>query len=212
MINRGFSVRRQPTCAFCFLLIWPGLQYRTGTACVARLHAKARAGSSSLYGLTSPEPEVIHTYVVQQTVFFGANDACLPGSHTDQHVPLEFFKQNLIDILKHSSVIAQKPRLILVTPPPVNEYQLEEWGLREGITKPVRTAEYTKRYADATREIGDELGVTVLDIWSIFMKMTGWQDGEPLVGSKKVARSEILENLLVDGMLEKNKRCQISNS
>ena len=141
-------------------------------------------------------------------MFFGANDACLPGGHTGQHVPLEYFKQNLINIMKHSSVIAQKPRLILVTPPPVNEYQLEEWGLREGVTDTVRTAEYTKRYADATREIGDELGVVVLDIWSIFMKMTGWQDGEPLVGSKKVARSQVLDNLLVDGTFDVNLRCQ----
>lgn len=39
----------------------------------------------------------------------------------------------------------------------------------------------------------------VLDVWSIFMEKAGWKEGEPLVGSKKIARSEILEKLLNDG-------------
>ena len=137
---------------------------------------------------------------MRQVIFFGANDACLPGSPTGQHVPLDVFKQNLVDIVRHPRVIAQKPRVILITPPPVNEYKLEESDLVQGLTDPRRTAENTKRYADATREVGAELGVAVLDIWSIFMAMTGWKEGEPLVGSKKVARSEILEKLLADGM------------
>ena len=135
----------------------------------------------------------------RQAVFFGANDACLPGSSTDQHVPLELFKQNLIDIIRHSSVIVHRPRIILITPPPVNEFALEESDLLKGLTDPRRTAEHTKRYADATREVGIELDVVVLDIWSIFMAMTGWKEGETLVGSKKVGRSNVLDALLADG-------------
>lgn len=134
-----------------------------------------------------------------QVIFFGANDACLPGSSTNQHVPLERFKQNVVSIVKHPSVVAQKPRLILVTPPPVNEFALEESDLLKGLTDPRRTAEHTKKYADATRKVGGELGIVVLDIWSIFMAMTGWKEGDPLIGSKKVARSEVLEKLLADG-------------
>jgi len=137
-------------------------------------------------------------------VFFGANDACLPGSSTDQHVPLDQFKKNLKAIVNHSSVIAQKPRMILITPPPVNEYRLEESDLVKGLTDPRRTAEHTKKYADATREIGAELGVVVFDIWSLFMAKAGWNAGEPLVGSKKVPRSEILDKLLVDGQFLEN--------
>lgn len=115
-------------------------------------------------------------------------------------MPLEYFKENLVNIVNHRSVIVQKPRIILVTPPPVNEYKLEESDLMKGLTDPRRTAEHTRKYAVATREVGAELGVVVLDIWSIFMAMTGWKEGEPLVGSKKVARSEVLEQLLVDGI------------
>ncbi len=39
----------------------------------------------------------------------------------------------------------------------------------------------------------------MLDVWSIFMASAGWKEGEPLVGSKKVARNQILEKLLSDG-------------
>ena len=134
-----------------------------------------------------------------QAVFFGANDACLPGSETGQHVPLSEYKKNLRSILEHSSVIIQKPRLILLTPPPVNEYQMENAELQKGYSKPLRSAEHTKTYADACRSVGAELGVPVLDLWSIFMAKVGWKEGEPLIGSKKVARNGILEKLLNDG-------------
>ena len=134
-----------------------------------------------------------------QAIFFGANDACLPGSSTGQDVPLNDFKRYLTAIVQHPSVTAQNPRLILITPPPVNEYKLEESDLVMGLTDPRRTAEHTKKYADACREVGTQLGVAVLDIWSIMMAKTGWREGEPLVGSKKVARNEILEGLLIDG-------------
>ena len=136
-----------------------------------------------------------------QTVFFGANDACLPGSATGQHVPLNEYKKNLKDILKHPTVAAQNPRLILLTPPPVNEYQLEEADLVQESTDPLRSAAHTKKYADACRQVGADVGVTVLDVWSIVMAETGWKEGEALIGSKEVARNEVLDMLLVDGAL-----------
>lgn len=127
----------------------------------------------------------------------------MPGSATGQHVPLDQYTKNLKAILKHPSVVAQKPRLILLTPPPVNEYQLEEANLVWDNKDPRRSAEHTKKYADACRQVGAEVGVVVLDVWSIFMAKAGWKEGEPLKGSKKVARNEILEKLLSDGELLK---------
>ena len=125
----------------------------------------------------------------------------MPGSATGQHVPLNEYKKNLRDILEHSSVVSQKPRLILLTPPPVNEYQLDEDDLVKGYEDPRRSAEHTKEYADACRQVGVDVGVAVLDVWSIFMEKTGWKEGEPLIGSKKIARNAVLEKLLVDGEL-----------
>lgn len=57
-------------------------------------------------------------------LLFGANDACLPGSESGQHIPLETYKGNLRRIIQHPAVQIHQPHLILVTPPPVNEYAL----------------------------------------------------------------------------------------
>lgn len=63
-----------------------------------------------------------------------------------------------------------------------------------------RTAEHTKMYADACYEIGKELGVPVLDLWSVFMAEAGWREGEPLAGSIKIGKNNVLGELLEDGM------------
>ena len=76
---------------------------------------------------------------------------------------------------------------------------MENAELQKGYSNPLRSAEHTKTYADACRSVGAELGVPVLDLWSIFMAKVGWKEGEPLIGSKKVARNDILEKLLNDG-------------
>jgi len=107
--------------------------------------------------------------------------------------------QNLTAILEHPTLEAQRPRVILITPPPVDEYLLEESDRGKGIQEIRRTAEHTKLYADACRETGEEHNVVVLDLWSIVMGEAGWKKGMPLVGSKKVQRSEVLGELLHDG-------------
>jgi len=98
-------------------------------------------------------------------------------------------------------VKAQRPRIILITPPPVDEYRLEESDKEKGVHEIRRTAEHTKLYADVCREIGLEHGVVVLDLWSIFMEKAGWKEGLPLQGSKKVERSKVFGELLHDGTL-----------
>lgn len=132
-------------------------------------------------------------------IFFGANDACLPGTSTGQHVPIDRYIQNLKQLIAHPSVKEQEPRLILVTPPPVDEYQLEESGLECGNSEIQRTAEHTRKYADACRRVGAELNLAVVDLWSIFMAKAGWEHGKPLIGSKSVQRSKVLGSLLSDG-------------
>ncbi|MCJ1368943.1 hypothetical protein MMC20_000150 [Loxospora ochrophaea] len=125
------------------------------------------------------------------TVFFGANDACLPESPTKQHIPLDQYKQNLKAIVGHPLVVAQEPRIILITPPPVDEHQFQD------VT---RTAEHTKKYADACRQVASDLGVVVLDLWYAVMSRAGWKEGEDLPGSQKASKSEFLGELLHDGL------------
>lgn len=66
-----------------------------------------------------------------------------------------------------------------------------------------RTAETTKAYADAAREVGEELaGVEVLDLWTVFMERAGWREGQvgPLPGSTNGEENKVLKELLCDGM------------
>ncbi|KAL9613627.1 MAG: hypothetical protein Q9167_001855 [Letrouitia subvulpina] len=135
-------------------------------------------------------------------VFYGANDACLPGSDSGQHVPLDIYKENLKNIIQHSAVVVQRPRLILVTPPPVDEYKLEIFDAAKGITGVRRTAEHTRLYAEACKEVGIALSIEVLDVWSIFMEKAGWDrcSVKPLPGSKKCSPNGTLDMLLSDGL------------
>lgn len=81
----------------------------------------------------------------------------------------------------------------------MDEYRLEEPDPYNGVPERLRTAEHTKQYADACREVGAEMSVVVLDLWSIFMAEAGWKEGEPLPGSKKTERNSVLGELLTDG-------------
>ncbi|KAL1957194.1 hypothetical protein VTO42DRAFT_6228 [Malbranchea cinnamomea] len=142
-----------------------------------------------------PPPEIAKVRLM--TIFFGANDAVLSGGR--QHVPLEKYTSCLEQIITHPTVRAQGTKLLLLTPPPVNQHQLEpsDW-VKVDNTR--RTAENTKKYADACREVGNRLGVPVVDIWSAFMKAAGWKEGEPLAGSIDVPENEKLRALLSDGL------------
>ncbi|KAL8949171.1 MAG: hypothetical protein Q9222_004703 [Ikaeria aurantiellina] len=133
-------------------------------------------------------------------IFFGANDACLPDSYSGQHVPLAIYKRNLRDIIQHQTVANHDPHIILVTPPPVDEYAVEIAEAAKGIFKIRGTADHTKLYADACKEVGQHLGLTVLDLWSTFMKAAGYEPGEPLPGSKKTGKNAVLGRLLSDGL------------
>lgn len=116
-------------------------------------------------------------------------------------MPLDTYKQNIKEILTHPLLAAHQPHLLLVTPPPINEYALDAPKDDENtIPTRTRTAEHTKTYADACREVGEELGVVVLDLWTIFMTEAGWKADDPLPGSKSVERSAVLEELLHDGL------------
>ena len=138
-----------------------------------------------------------------KTIFFGANDACVPSSSTGQHIPLEEYVQNLKTLVDHSSVKAHSPHILLITPPPVDEYTLEgmDYMNNNGDTEVKRRAAVTKTYADACRKLGEELGIEVVDIWNTIVTKAGWTPGQPLPGSKDMPRSPVLGELFRDGEL-----------
>ena len=94
-------------------------------------------------------------------------------------------------------VAAQKPHLLLITPPPVDEHALEAYRPDSPLLS--RKAEVTRDYAETCQRVGENLGVAVLDLWTIIMTKTGWKPGEPLIGSKSQPPSKILQEVLRDG-------------
>ncbi|KAL9083772.1 MAG: hypothetical protein Q9165_008382 [Trypethelium subeluteriae] len=135
------------------------------------------------------------------TIFFGANDARLPNQYASpQHISPEQYRENLEQIIQHPAVKAQSPRIILITPPPIDEYLVEIADRAKGFDEKRRTAENTRRYADIVKEVGKENNVAVLDLWTALMLEAGWSDNEPLLGSKKLPKNPKMEKMLHDGI------------
>ncbi|KAI5308729.1 hypothetical protein KEM55_005002 [Ascosphaera atra] len=135
-----------------------------------------------------PAPE--KAKVKLMTVFFGANDATYPG-HA-QHVPLDGYEHALKSIITYPRVKDNGTKLLIITPPPVNEYPMQP--------DPVRKAARTKQYADAAKKVAAEMDVPVVDIWTRFMEYAGWKEGQPIEGSLDLPPNEKLAELLVDGL------------
>lgn len=111
------------------------------------------------------------------TVFFGANDACLPDRSSGfQHVPLPEYQANLRAICASLKERWSKTVVILITPPPIDEdgrlrnpYGDNPSGL------PERTNEYAGAYAKACITVARESGVPVIDLWSKMQLFPDWE-------------------------------------
>jgi hypothetical protein len=66
---------------------------------------------------------------------------------------------------------------MVITPPPVNEYQLEAFDASKGVPHPSRAKEQTKRYADAAGKAAISLEVPVADLWIAFTGAAGRSKG-----------------------------------
>lgn len=161
--------------------------------------------------LCLPEPE--QSTVRFLLIFFGANDARIPGTPggPDQSVPLAEFKRNVRAMVQHPAVQAQKGmRIILVTTPPVDERMCmksdqDKYPALGRVLR--RTAACTATYAQAIRSLGEELEVPVLDIWTAMVSRAGatghgMSDAvdTPVPGSLALHTNEALQGFLHDGL------------
>lgn len=149
-----------------------------------------------------PEPSQANVRLFY--IFLGANDAALKGGTTGQYVPVEIYKSNLEKIINHHTVQAHKPHIFLINPPPISEHQLEAIGARD------RTAENTKKYADACLEVASKLGTPIVDIWGTFMRKAGWVKGDKLPGSREIPENEYLRSIFKDGRSQPESRSPCS--
>lgn len=115
-----------------------------------------------------------------------------------QHVPLETFKSNLRAIVTHPAIRAHDANIVLITTPPPDERVLAQSPDLGGS----RTAVNTARYADTVIEVGRDLGVHVLDLWSAMMAHAGWNrcSDAPLPGSLTAEPNSKLMECLSDGL------------
>jgi lysophospholipase L1-like esterase len=129
------------------------------------------------------------------TLFFGANDACCSIEEPDiPQVSLEVYSKALSSIINYTGFASQGTQIVLISPPPVDEYRLPHRRL---------TAERTAKYASEVRHLAQEYRLPFVDCWTVFLKHAGWSGDSssfPLPGDKKAPRNEVLESLLSDGI------------
>uniref|UniRef100_A0ACD6ACW2 Uncharacterized protein n=1 Tax=Avena sativa TaxID=4498 RepID=A0ACD6ACW2_AVESA len=117
---------------------------------------------------------------VATTIFFGANDAALPGRTCErQHVPVEEYKQNVRTIVDHLKDCSKSMVILLITPPPIDEDGRERFARslygNNARRLPERTNEMAGVYAGQCIELAKEMGVHCVDIWSKMQTAKGWQ-------------------------------------
>lgn len=99
-------------------------------------------------------------------------------------------------MLSHPSITAHPyMKIILITPPPIDEWQFDSW---DEPGKSARKAGVAQAYASAVVEVGAESETAVVDLWSACMREVGWNGEERLPGDRGVERSG-LSRLLYDG-------------
>jgi lysophospholipase L1-like esterase len=146
-------------------------------------------------------------------IFFGANDARLLDpedaaiKELDQHVPQEVFEANLLAIINDPSVQAHKPRIVLVTPPPIDEDMCQSNELAsKGIQHPRHLAAVTYQYSEVVCRIAKaDQSIALANVWSAFAIEAGEDGTGPLLGTsvRQGGSSESnarLSSLLRDGL------------
>ncbi|KAI1335754.1 SGNH hydrolase-type esterase domain-containing protein [Xylariaceae sp. FL0016] len=142
-------------------------------------------------------------------VLLGANDACLPIPTSTQGVSLEQYKENLTRIITHDLIQAHKPKILLVTPPPLDEITSFRLDLANGNHKePCRKAAVSAQYSQTVRDIAKEVpGIVLIDLQKTLMdyaikKTPDFDAKGPLLGypESEGGQSGAFEQLLPDGL------------
>ncbi|ORY87675.1 GDSL Lipase/Acylhydrolase family protein, partial [Protomyces lactucae-debilis] len=118
-------------------------------------------------------------------LFFGANDAVLPGFV--QHVPLKEYIANIRQLVESPQLAG---KVIVLTPPPVDEYTTGE----------ERKAEATRQYAEALQSWCTDNKIPCADVWRAYMDQLDWKAGQPLPGSLANPQNTMLTSFFRDGL------------
>lgn len=106
---------------------------------------------------------VIEADKCQQLVLLGANDACHPWSHPTQYCAKDSYRANLKKIITHQNIVAHNPKVLLITPPPLDETRIYQYDIEEnGLDKLTRTAANSAEYSQLARDVAAEVPGTIL--------------------------------------------------
>lgn len=129
-----------------------------------------------VFPLDDPTPPVL------VTVCFGANDAVKPdsGAARVQGCPLDAYARNVRAIVAHLKKLKPPPRVLVMTPPPVDAEAWQASRVAKGYTTEEesdrelsRTLEYANAAMAAAREGG--AGVIGLDLFGKLVAVKGWE-------------------------------------
>nr|CAB3255136.1 isoamyl acetate-hydrolyzing esterase 1 homolog [Phallusia mammillata] len=105
------------------------------------------------------------------TIFLGANDSVLPGSYSNQHVPVDRFETNLFKIVEHfKSLGVSSDKIILIAPPPV-EAELRAKHMMEKGNGSVcdRSNDTSIEYAKACVKVANSKKCRVIDLFTLMI-------------------------------------------
>lgn len=123
-------------------------------------------------------PHVVDARLANETVamviFLGANDSNLYKGNPHQHVPLEDYKNNLLQMINYlHSVGLHKDHMILVSPPPCDEDKWSTKCLAEGKIM-AKDNWVTGQYAVACQETAEQGGIGYIDLYKYMLAQEDW--------------------------------------
>ncbi|CAG7880746.1 unnamed protein product [Brassica rapa] len=117
-----------------------------------------------------PKDAVVQPSLV--IVYFGGNDSKAPHpSGHGPHVPLSEFVENMRKIGEHLLSLSDKTRVIFLSPPPINETQIQ---LVFGNAIKGRSNEVCRPYAEALLNLCNEINVKCVDLWKAIQQQDDW--------------------------------------
>jgi len=106
------------------------------------------------------------------SIFFGANDASLPGNREhNQHVPIDEYENNLRQIVSsiRSSrmMIDSTTPIIMMTPPPVDKSAWDKYCMEKFDELSPRTNDVSKLYGDRVKAVAQDMDCSIVDSFSL---------------------------------------------
>ncbi|KAI9915491.1 hypothetical protein PsorP6_007856 [Peronosclerospora sorghi] len=106
------------------------------------------------------------------TLWLGANDAVLPfGSRSKQHVPLDTYQQNLVQLVEEVQSVAPHASILMITPPYVDDTERARQSYMYSHGLMDRLNNVTGTYAAACVETARNLSLPVLDLYALLNAM-----------------------------------------